>query len=351
MFVKYCTNVADYAINEESTDRIVGKENQMKEKIKKVIDKCFMVIFLCILLGVVCIPNMTVSAAVMKTDVSKPSEGQAFIGISGSYLGGAKEALDRINEIRKEACREGVINPSTGKKLKSSDYVPIKWSSSLEYIARIRAAEASLTMAHVRTNGKSCFEISAPDGTQSWGEVLAWNWSKSMVYGVNQWYGEKDDWVKQNSNAVTGHYTSMINPQNTFVGLGAFYTKQASYPNTVAGEFSSDSGMEWQGISVSSISQKQAKSVKNCVQLLEIPLSSLEKLCVSGSVKVGKSTRIYAMYNNKKYPLYKGTWTSSDKSVLTVDQNGRIMPKKAGKAIIMVKYGDQKYKIKIKVNK
>ena len=327
----------------------IGREKAMKKHVRRVIRKCCAVILLCGLLGSVVTP-MTVSAAVMKTDVSKPKEGNALIGIKGSYLGGAQKALDRINEIRKEACRQGVINPATGEKLKSSDYVPIKWSSSLEYIARIRAAEASLTMDHVRTNGDGCFMISAPDGITSWGEVLAWNFEKDMVHGVNQWYGEKADWVKQNPYAVTGHYTAMINPKNTYVGLAAFYTKQARYPNTVAGEFMSDDQLEFLNIPLSKVSREQAKPVSNCVQLLEVPLEAIDKLCVSGSVKVGKKTCIYAQCGKQKFPLYKGVWNCSDPSVLTVDNNGRITPKKAGNAIVSVRYGNEKFRIKIKVS-
>lgn len=310
------------------------------------------VLVLCMILGLACIPREAAQAAtIMKTDVSEPQDGCAFIGIKGDYLAGAQKALDRINEIRKEACKEGVINPATGKKLKSSDYVPIKWSSSLEYIARIRAAEASLTMGHVRTNGTDCFDIEAPDKMTSWGEVLAWNYNKDMVSGVNQWYSEKRDWVKQNANAVTGHYTSMISPANTYVGLGAFYTKQAGYPNTVAGEFSSDSGIDWNGLTLDQVSQKKADSVKNCIQLLEVPVSYIDKLSVPKKVKAGNNYRIYGVCDGRKYLLYKGLWESSDLSVVTVDKNGKITAKKAGKANISVKYGDKTLKVTVSVKK
>ena len=41
-----------------------------------------------------------------------------------------------------------------------------------------------------------------------------------MLDGIEQCYAEKQDWVKQNANAVTGHYTQMIDPENLYVWNG-----------------------------------------------------------------------------------------------------------------------------------
>ena len=66
-----------------------------------------------------------------------------FLGIKGSYITDMQNALNRINAIRKEACDEGIKDPrNESRNLTSSDYVTIKWSSDLDYIARIRAADA-----------------------------------------------------------------------------------------------------------------------------------------------------------------------------------------------------------------
>lgn len=101
------------------------------------------------------------------------ASGTIVLGVKGSYIADIQAALDRINEIRKEACNEGVQDPrNPSRRLTSSDYVPIKWSSDLEYIARIRAAEASVYIEHTRPNGSSCWTVKSPDGEQSWGEVL-----------------------------------------------------------------------------------------------------------------------------------------------------------------------------------
>lgn len=113
--------------------------------------------------------NWGSSDSILPTDVTTASDGCALLGVKGSYITDMQAALDRVNAIRKEACEEGVPDPrNSSRKLTSSDYVPIKWSSDLEYIARIRAAEASLVLAHTRPNGTRCFTLNSPNGIRSY---------------------------------------------------------------------------------------------------------------------------------------------------------------------------------------
>ena len=72
-------------------------------------------------------------------------------------------------------------------------------------------------------------------------------------------YGEKQDWVKQ-TGGVTGHYTSMINPNNLYVGLATFICPDADFKNTTSGEFSFETGLD----------EGQAKAVKNKVQKIQV---------------------------------------------------------------------------------
>lgn len=110
---------------------------------------------------------------IIPTDKTAASEGCLLAGVKGTYLADAQNALDLINQYRKEACDNGYPDPrDANRKLTSSDYKPIKWSSDLEYIARIRAAEASVLISHTRPNGESCFSLSSPNGIESYGEVL-----------------------------------------------------------------------------------------------------------------------------------------------------------------------------------
>ena len=156
---------------------------------KRFIFTVTMLVTAAVFIGIV--PLHTVSAvSTLPTTSAEPSPGCTFLGIEGKYITQIQDAIDRINEIRLEACREGVISPASGKPLTPDDYVPLQWSADLEYIARIRAAEASVTMDHTRTNGKSIW-FSGPNGISSNAEVIAWNWSETMTDGIEQWHNEK----------------------------------------------------------------------------------------------------------------------------------------------------------------
>ena len=154
--------------------------------------------------------SMTVSAAsakpVLNTDVTVPSAGNVLIGMEGTYAHDIKAALDLVNQYRREACNNGYPNPENGKKLTPSDYVPMQWSAGLEYLARIRAAESSQTIAHERTNGSHCFTIQTPGGYSSGGECLAWwSWGLDMKSGVEQGKGRLSEQNRRHNGTLYQH--------------------------------------------------------------------------------------------------------------------------------------------------
>ena len=274
---------------------------------------------------------------ILETDVASPSSGCTMLLVSGSYYSQAQEALERINEIRKEACEAGnVPDPrNESRMLSASDYVPIKWSRDLESIARIRAMESSMTMAHARLNGKRCFSVSY-NKISSWGEVLAWNYNKTMVSGINQWYREKSDWVGKVSGKVTGHYTSMIDPSNTYIGLGDFYNDNAYYPNTVAGEFSGGTGLD----------ETMQEAYSDVMQKVEVKESKITDYVLDGMdmIYTEQSERltpkVEVTYESHTYQLdilEDVTYISSDPSVARVDQDGLVTGIKSGSAVITAK--------------
>ena len=276
----------------------------------------------------------TSSKRVLEADVTSPSSGCTMLLVSGSYYSQAQEALDRINEIRKEACEAGdVPDPrNASRMLSASDYVPIKWSRDLESIARIRAMESSMTLAHARLNGKAWNSISY-NNVSSWGEVLAWNFKNTMVSGINQWYEEKSDWVGKVSGTVTGHYTSMIDPSNTYIGLGEFYNNDAYYPNTVAGEFSGRSTLD----------ETMQEAYSDVMQKVEVLESRIKGYVLDGmdTVYTEQSERLTpkaeVTYGSSTYQLDilgDVTYTSSAPSVARVDQDGLVTGIKSGSAVI-----------------
>ena len=275
------------------------------------------------------------SLPVKPAPVEKASEGCVLLGVEGTYYSEAEKALARINEIRREACKEGVKNPNTGKPLTMADYVPLKWSSDLEYIARIRAAEASICIAHERPNGQMCFSVRSPGGEQSWAEDLAWNFSKGMLQGIEQWYGEKTAWVK-NTGGVTGHYTSMIDPEYRYIGLGTFYVPGARFANATAAELSFRTGLD----------ETISKSTGKCIQTVEVRKDAVTA-AISGKTSLAagttetltlKATAKLTNATTSGLRVLGGiSWKSSNTDVVQVDAKGKITAKAPGTATVTAK--------------
>jgi len=269
---------------------------------------------------------------VIDTDVASPSEGCVFLGLVGSYVSDVAGALARINEIRLEACQEGVDNPDNpGTPLTMDDYLPIKWGSGLEYIARIRAAEAAISLAHARLSDKDIW-FPSPSGVRSWGEVIAWNWSGSVTMGINQWYEEKADWINKTPGAVTGHYTQMIQPSHDYVGLGTFCSDEVRYFNTTVGEFSSSRY-------ASGLDETPMAFTGDCIQNLEVKADLIEGGTLIGTLSgVAGDTSALALAASVGgcSMLVPGDvgWTSSAPGVASVDASGTVSALSCGIAAI-----------------
>ena len=324
-------------------------KKERRDKMKKVLTA----FFFCLLFSV------SVQAKdVLPTNKTTASEGCTLVGVEEKYITDAQNALKRINEIRYEACKEGVWkmdsygNP-TKEKLTVSDYNPIKWSSALEYIARIRAAEATVVLAHERPNDENFFTSTlTSNGQKSYSENLAWNGGKSMLSGIEQWYKEKSDWVNK-TGKTTGHYTSMINPDYNYVAVATFYNPDAAYKNATSAEFSHKKGLD----------ETMNEMAGECIQILEVKDSYLSlKLPVNNtSIKAGENTQAQAnaVITNPSAIMHGETceasligditWTSSNKQVATVDKDGKITGIDYGTATITAKSGTLSQTITVNV--
>ncbi len=269
------------------------------------------------------------------------------VGLTGSYYVNIQEALDRINAIRYEACREGVKNPAdTSKNLTLSDYHPIKWSSELERVARQRAAEAAVAISHNRPDGSGWSDL--PSTVFNCAEVIAWYWSTNMVNGIDMFYGEKSAWVN-NTGAVTGHYTAMINPRYTYIGLGLFSCDSVSYRTTLCGRFATATGLD----------ETKGKAAENTTVTIAVKPENIKNpslVSATGKDTVDQGgTLKFTLNADLDYPgkgsvnVQNGiTWKSSDESIMTVS-GGTVTGKKAGSAVLKATVGSVTASYTVKV--
>lgn len=279
-------------------------------------------------------PDSKATPPILETDVASASNGCTMLGIYGSYYSQAQEALDKLNEIRKEACEAGNIpdprDPS--RMLTSDDYKPLRWSRDLESIARIRAAEAGISFnfmasGHDRPSDKDTFSLSF-HGVSSNCEDLAYCWGKSMTEGVILWKSEQKDWVDQNLSNETGHYRSMINPKYNYVGLGDFYSEAAPYPNTVAGEFSTRTGLNetMQDVQTDVIQKVEIsnKYIKENFLDGADTINTEQTSSLTAKVRLERTRSNGKVSTREIWSVQPLTYSSSDRTIATVDNNGNI---------------------------
>ena len=292
-------------------------------------------------------PDSKATPPILETDVASASNGCTMLGIYGSDYSQAQEALDKLNEICKEACEAGNIpdprDPS--RMLTSDDYKPLRWSRDLESIARIRAAEAGISFnfmasGHDRPSDKDTFSLSF-HGVSSNCEDLAYCWGKSMTEGVILWKSEQKDWVDQNLSNETGHYTSMINPKYNYVGLGDFYSEAAPYPNTVAGEFSTRTGLNetMQDVQTDVIQKVEIsnKYIKENFLDGADTINTEQTSSLTAKVRLERTRSNGKVSTREIWSVQPLTYSSSDRTIATVDNNGNVTDLTNGDVTITAK--------------
>ena len=274
-------------------------------------------------------------------------QGCTLVAVDGRYATDIQAAVARINEIRLEACNEGVRDPGDpSRNLTAADYVPIQWSSDLEYIARVRAAEASVLRAHTRPNGDSCFTTSSPSGISTYGEVLAWNGSSDLITGISQWYNEKTIWVNQ-TGGVTGHYTQMIDPDNRYVGLAGFLSETAGFYNTTAGEFLGGSGlntsqMDGAGVDCRVVFEILSDSLSSGGEIIGERLTQKEADYLDRGDSMDLVLGMTATFGSASSQVLDAgnmRWTSSADAVASVNSYGQVTINSVG-SVVITAYSD-----------
>lgn len=278
------------------------------------------------------------SAVLQPTNVTTASDNCVLLGIEGTYYADAEGALDLINSYRYEACENGYRNPSTGETLTLDDYVPIQWSSDLEYIARIRSAEATVRLNHVRPNDTRWSGLISPNGVGTNAENIAWNYGTTLTDGIEQWYAEKEDYLNDTGN-VTGHYRSMIDPKYTYTALSLFHSDDpVRYSSAVVGEFK---------VSGDSLDTTSSDGFA-CTQVIEVLKDNVAYALTGDDITYGESETLSLTASATcldawgTYPTAEElsvisdvTWTSSDDSIVSVS-DGEIVGESVGTATISV---------------
>ncbi len=342
----------------------------MKKKLLSVITSCIFVLLSFAPAQLASTVNAEETTTAAKAPISgytlieskyeKPGADSISVGVPGKYLADQKDALDRINEIRKEACDNGYPDPrDRSKKLTSSDYVPIKWSSALEEYARVRACEAAIYTSHTRPGTNEALVEGAVDENgyvAGFAEVLAWP-AYTLNSGVKSWYTEKEEWVS-GGKGVTGHYTSMINPENTYVGLGGFqadFKMGSKWQSSVCGRFSNT---EWYSHTSNSEvlnrlqDETMAPELKNIVQVINVKkdyvynpnltvIDSDYSFLANKGLYFGESATL-GMVSKVKIEndsssvlsLYNYTYSSSNDKILKVEADGTAVTKNTGKVTV-----------------
>ena len=347
----------------------------MKPK-KKECFKAFVLLYITLIYGAL-ISSGYVHAEeiVLLPEISMPAESNTFVGVRGAYLE-AVHVLDRMNEIRRQACEDGVPNPANPSvNLTMNDYIPLKWSKEIENYCRIRAAEAFICMEHRRFNGRGIYTKTS-SGINTNAEVLAcegeWPFDESEqetdvdISFVNMWASEKESWVNRTSGAVTGHYTSMINPNTRYVGVGIFLSKENGM-YAAAGQFSSSVPKDQDGNEIS-VDETRLAAVNDCVQLIEMNKSYITGPEITTKLPLPYNyltdwERYVASNPNVEKPKVAGDsneyeciywivsedlkeevdrvlvpgnifWSSANTNIATVDQTGVVSYKKKGTTTI-----------------
>ncbi|MBQ9885500.1 MAG: Ig-like domain-containing protein [Lachnospiraceae bacterium] len=293
-------------------------------------------------------------------DEKDPDTGDlAIVGVPGEYSSETKDyVLNRINEIRKEACDEGIV--FRGKKLTPADYHPIKWSSDLEELTQTRAAEAAVNEDHTRPDGtpwSTVFEESDIKWMSA-SENLAWG--SGMKRAIEQWYDEKSDLVN-NTGGVTGHYENLINPNSNYMALSSFRSLSSNWTTTEGLFIKAPEGLD----------ESKLDDLELGMALINVKTSSLEELeicCMDNEdgevqpVDIGEDEELTLLgysVNKDVYDddfatvvivFYDISWSSSDSSIATVDDFGIVTGVSEGDAVIIASIGNNVVRKSIRVN-
>ncbi len=285
-------------------------------------------------------PTFSAASGAPTATASKPC---LALSVPGSFDTTQAEALlGRINEIRAEAATEGLVDYESGVAVTGA---PLTWSTGLEQMAQTRAVEASYSFSHTRPDGSgTVLDTNGPLVAGANPTVLAENLAQASdtASALELWYAEKDAYERylggdaSVSESDFGHYAALISDDYSYVGLGSFIAADGG--TYLAGEFSN-------AASDSAAVQPDGK----CVAQINAETAGLTAGITTpqdwdGTLTAGQTLQLGLNLTSTQGGTYAAatqlTWTSSDESVATVDNNGLVSAVGSGTATISVSAAD-----------
>lgn len=268
-------------------------------------------------------PQQQTQTQTQTDNQTAPQSETMQVMVSGVYDNIDRNAIvNRINAIRKEAYDANLV----------SSYVPVKWSSDMEAIARQRAAEGVICAGHYRPDGSVWYSADSrgimPDGEDM-------DWDKSSVdASINYWYSGKSDFESGQNTDAASLYMILINPAFQSIGFSRFSVVEGTVKPCSVLEVSKESNLP-------SGAAGSAGTASVDVNVLRSNLSY--HFDGPSNVSVGNRVRYEVVGNyattNDPHPSedesnspytgsftvslkQKPTWTSTNESVATISQNG-----------------------------
>lgn len=285
------------------------------------------------------------------------------VNVKGSFTTQGKQALAVINEFRKESCDNGYQDPrDPDKALTPEDYVPMKWSETLEEAAQIRAAESLLEEVmepsgdlNLRPNGTSCDTVLAP-----YFEGFKYNYKERIEYGIDaisMLYEGHDTY--ENGAGFNNYYRRvygyMINPDNTYVATASFDSDLTDEASTCLLFFGSTDAIPEE------LFHKDLSTLaSHRTQAIEILKSAIDKKVNPNIVKETQKLKVSTAKKSVSYKKCKKVAQKTSKVSVT-GAKGKVTYKKVsgssrlkigsttGKITVSKKTKKGTYSIKIKV--
>ena len=155
--------------------------------------------------------------------------------------------------------------------------------------------------------------------------------SSDIASAIDLWASEKDDYVhflNGESHGQYGHYEELINPEYQYYG---FAGSSAAYYGTVFAGEASDSALG--DSSPTNLDGTFTFEVNMSDEHMDQGVTwNAPDTMIAGT---SKAASVKLKYANGRYEL-RGTWTSSNPSVISVDDNGTLHAKAPGTATITV---------------